>query len=946
MAFMTASAQTQELTTEEARSLYKTNVSVSRTSIHDPSVVYDAKQARYYVIGSHRGIAWTKDMRNWSNTQETWGVRNDDGTVRTVSYRDAFGTNHTKTVPKGGKTVTFGNFDAKAWCCAVPTEEGAAWTIDGNMWAPDMVWNPTMGKWCQYLSLNGRAWNSVIVLLTADKLEGPWVYEGPVVYSGFRNANDAAISWKLTDMELVLGTQATLPARYNKGNSWGSFWPNNIDPCVFFDEEGELWIAYGSWSGGIFMLKLNKENGLRDYDVTYSTDYDSKGASLTSDAYFGKRIAGGYYVSGEGPYIEHIGKYYYLFMSYGGFAPDGGYQMRVFRSSNPDGPYQDMRGQKATYDRGETNFGPNTSNRGELVMSAYNNWGNMTVGECAQGHNSIIAAEDGRTYLVYHTKFNDGTIGHQVRVHQVFVNEKGWLCAAPFEYGGEQPTDEDIASKELYTKEEVVGNYKLLVHSYGLNHSKMEEVTPVDIELRETGTVRGSQTGTWRIVDGTSYVTIRLGNTEYYGVLTEQSLEPSTIKALCFTATSAQGVSIWGYKVRDKYMLAQQLNNQTIPVAQNRVLSQGVNLYDIPLLDGVTMEWTSSQPQYITNEGRYNPMGLTEDMPVELTLRQTCGDFFAEQVFNVKAKAEGTLAGDWHTGIAAYYSMDDENLANYYNTDENINLKRERITKRPTIEQDNERNGSFAHIYQGVLGQTSYLEMPNPLKDQTLDEGMSISCWMKTSEEDLNGTVWALTGEGNVGFYITPNAYVAYVDKEGNKLDINNPSQKTTGFITPGVWNFVTMTLSPDAGVVFYVDGKTKSAAAYTYDGTKSDGTPVTRRNQCGDFWPLMLQSAAQAETLQFGRSGLAGSPDICIDDIIVHRRALTAEDASTLSTLAHRVYWFTNDPTGISEVEAEGRTVRSQAIFDLSGRKVSDGSNWTTLPKGIYIVGGKKVVR
>ena len=67
------------------------------------------------------------------------------------------------------------------------------------------------------------------------------------------------------------------------------------------------------------MLKLDKKTGLRDYTYTYSGTGSSPNANATSDAYFGLKIAGGYYVSGEGPYIQHIGNYYYLFMSYGGY---------------------------------------------------------------------------------------------------------------------------------------------------------------------------------------------------------------------------------------------------------------------------------------------------------------------------------------------------------------------------------------------------------------------------------------------------------------------------------------------------------------------------------------------------------------------------------------------------------------------------------------------------
>ena len=38
-------------------------------------------------------------------------------------------------------------------------------------------------------------------------------------------------------------------------------WPNCIDPAPFYDEQGRLWMAYGSWSGGIFLLGLDPKIG-------------------------------------------------------------------------------------------------------------------------------------------------------------------------------------------------------------------------------------------------------------------------------------------------------------------------------------------------------------------------------------------------------------------------------------------------------------------------------------------------------------------------------------------------------------------------------------------------------------------------------------------------------------------------------------------------------------
>ena len=276
-------------------------------SVHDPSVVWDPNSRYYYIFGSHRASAKSKDMSSWTTFTAAWKTT----TSNNASNTDAFKTNQTKKVTINGSEVTFGNFDAYAWSSAY----GNGYNIDGNMWAPDVIYNPVLQKWCMYLSINGPTWNSSIILLTADKIDGPYMYQGPVIFSGFNVTSTAGVSYKKTDLELVLGEQASLPSRYNVGNQWGNRWPHCIDPCVFYDEQGKLWMSYGSWSGGIWMIELDENTGLRDYDVSYSIK--GSGNGVTSDPYFGKKIAGGYYVSGEGSYIEYIGGYYFFFISYG-----------------------------------------------------------------------------------------------------------------------------------------------------------------------------------------------------------------------------------------------------------------------------------------------------------------------------------------------------------------------------------------------------------------------------------------------------------------------------------------------------------------------------------------------------------------------------------------------------------------------------------------------------
>ncbi len=640
--------QMVELTATELNSLYQTT-SRNWKSVHDPSVVWDEATETFYIYGSHYYGVKTKNFKTFNDI-----TRYYKGAYESKDAYKAFQSNPVHTVKRclPGETeveeVELGSFDAAAFCSTYASST-ASW-VSGDQWAPDIVYNPNMKKWCYYLSLNGDHWASVVVLMTADNPEGPFTYEAPIVFGGFdgQSRSGKSVNYKNTDLEVVLGAQSSLPSRY-KTSAWGNLWPNCIDPCAFFDEEGELWLAYGSWSGGIFMLKLDKNTGLRDYTYTYaSSTYAGKapnGTSFTgytSDPYFGKLIAGGCYVSGEGPYIQHIGNYYYLFMSYGGFAPDGGYEMRVFRSAKPDGPYKDASGNLATYTTYQLNFGANAiTNKGMKLIGAMNGWGLMQVGECAQGHNSVCQDTQGRTFLVCHTKFNDGTIGHQIRVYQLYQNKKGWLCAAPFQFDGEATTDESIASTQPWNAADIEGDYHIILHPYKLNHSVMQESTPSTIHLSADGKVTGGSRGSWSYTDeGKSYILVKLGSTSYYGVVVEQTLEGTNAKVLCFTAVSEDGVPCWGYKLQPQHAIAYNYKQYSDTYFKRNYFSRVSGDMDILFTpaENVTLSWTSSNPDVLSNTGKFT--APQEDTSFTMTARLESGNYYWQKVLSAKAVAD------------------------------------------------------------------------------------------------------------------------------------------------------------------------------------------------------------------------------------------------------------------------------------------------------------------
>lgn len=939
---LTAGAQ-HTLTRADAYGLYTTQAP-TRASVHDPSVVWDPQSRQYYIFGSHRAQARTTDFYHWTTISPAipWGTVVDGTVVSGASNQDAFAHPQVRTLTTAaGRTVTLPDFDAAAWSALA---SAADYNVDGCMWAPDIIYNPVMHKWCQYLSVNGDDWASSVILLTADDINGPFVYQGPVVIGGFngRNAN----SYKDTDLEQVIGTQATLPSRYDKQKGWGNAWPNCIDPCVFYDEGGQLWMSYGSWSGGVFMLKLDPRTGLRDYDATYPLT--GSGDDYTSDPYFGKKIAGGHYVSGEGSYIQHIGDYYYLFMSYGGLTADGGYEMEIFRSQNPDGPYVDPKGQSAIYNTYVMDYGKNGTFRGEKIFGNYENWGFMTTGgktsfslpgELSQGHNSAITDSLGRSFLIYHTRFNNDTEWHAVRVHQLFTTKDGWLAAAPFEFTGETANDDSIATRQRFSAREVAGTYQVLVHPQGLDYANKETVKPVSVTLTEDGKVTGALSGTWTLTDGTAYMTLKAGGVTYQAVVVEQQMEPYTIKAIAFTGVSAAS-TIWGYKMEDPYQLAYLLRTATMPVSKGARVSSNVNLYGVTDgYDNVTVDWKSSHPDILTDEGRYNPDAMTDAATtVDLVMTLTAGDWQVVDTIPVSVRKTTIPAqADYESGTVAYYNFDGRPVVNAFDSTQVARLRSQSGATAPALLSDHERSGQFVHTRFGASGRASYVQMDNPLSGATLADGFTVSYWAKLTDENLWDCLFSFYNPlSQVRLYMTGNTYVGYNNNAGNWIDLNHPSTGTTGNLTAGRWALVTMTVSRTDGVKLYVDGSQKTITAVA--GQQS-GNSITKLAQvdCNE----LVDFVAACPNMYLGYGSFWGSAEASFDDLLIYDRVLSRTDVRALNMAENRVHDFT--PTAIVAPTADRQVHAAAKVYNLQGQCV--GTSLSGLQPGLYIQGGRKYV-
>lgn len=232
---MTATTSTTDPTTESPADerFVEHPLAPGRIAIHDPAIVED--NGTYYVFGTHRRCARSTDLVHW----------------------ERFENNLTRD-----PTSLLGGI----WEAWPKQPENPA--LEGNTWAPDVIWNDVMRKWCMYLSVNGHEFRSVIVLLTADRLDGDWTYVGPVIYSGFNVDNVGR-----TDVPRVLGDEAA-HGDLSRYASLKDTRINAIDAAPIRCDHGELWMSFGSWFGGIWMFKLDPKTGLRDYSVRYPLVHD------------------------------------------------------------------------------------------------------------------------------------------------------------------------------------------------------------------------------------------------------------------------------------------------------------------------------------------------------------------------------------------------------------------------------------------------------------------------------------------------------------------------------------------------------------------------------------------------------------------------------------------------------------------------------------------------
>ncbi|NHZ93494.1 family 43 glycosylhydrolase [Massilia sp. CCM 8733] len=160
----------------------------------------------------------------------------------------------------------------------------------GDMWAPDVI--HMNGYYYLYYSVSSwGSTNSAIGAARSASLKNP--------------------AW--TDLGIVVESFG------------GTAEINAIDPALFRDHDGKVYMSYGSFFGGIGVAQIDQASGKLAGSVT--------------------RVLGGGHQDIEAPYITRNGEYYYLFVNRGACCrlADSTYYVEVLRATSVTGPYSGAR---------------------------------------------------------------------------------------------------------------------------------------------------------------------------------------------------------------------------------------------------------------------------------------------------------------------------------------------------------------------------------------------------------------------------------------------------------------------------------------------------------------------------------------------------------------------------------------------------------------------------
>ncbi|WP_426170048.1 arabinan endo-1,5-alpha-L-arabinosidase [Pseudoduganella sp. R-34] len=251
-----------------------------------------------------------------------------------------------------------------------PAAAKAAPGFDDHVWAPDIQHHN--GKYLLYYSVSAFGKNTSAIGVTVNKTLDP-----------------RSPDYKWEDQGIVV---QSVPGR--------DIW-NAIDSNVIEDDKGTGWMAFGSFWGGIKLVKLNEAWTRPAEPQVWSTIAARERPAFVKDDSGGPAEI-------EAPFIFRKNGWYYLFVSWGLCCQKekSTYHVVVGRSRTVTGPYLDKDGKDMLL------------GGGSLVVQGNADWK-------ALGHNSAYTF-DGMDVMVLHAYETKDKYLQKLKVMEMRWDRAGW----------------------------------------------------------------------------------------------------------------------------------------------------------------------------------------------------------------------------------------------------------------------------------------------------------------------------------------------------------------------------------------------------------------------------------------------------------------------------------------------------------------------------------------
>lgn len=248
-------------------------------------------------------------------------------------------------------------------------------SFNGHIWAPDILQHD--GKFYLYYSVSAFGKNTSAIGLTINKTLDP---------------TSPDYSWE--DQGIVL---RSVPNR--------DLW-NAIDSHVVVDDAGTPWMSFGSFWGGLKLVRLTPDaRALAEPQEWYSIAKRERSVLLDDRQPGPAEI--------EAPFIFRKGEYYYLFVSWDKCCRgrDSTYKMMLGRSKDVRGPYLDKTGKDLA------------AGGGTILLAGTPTWPGV-------GHNGAYTF-DGRDYVVFHAYEAADNGLQKLKIAVLHWDIEGWPFVDP-----------------------------------------------------------------------------------------------------------------------------------------------------------------------------------------------------------------------------------------------------------------------------------------------------------------------------------------------------------------------------------------------------------------------------------------------------------------------------------------------------------------------------------